>query len=402
MTMPARYDGPAFMAELEAAGGDFTALSNTVAARDGALPPPTSWPVSARPCCTAGSRPVAARRAPDPLRHPPARHHRGVPLARRVPEPRIVAGPRHRGRDGDRPNLFGVDLSGVDPASRRPRLVRGLGRRCRAPRRRWPSWPAAASLPAGRLGGEAAARFSQALTAGGLRRRGRRRPAGVVPPRLPGPIAAGQVAGLVKPSSRSEAAARLEAYPSEHTTMTCWSYPDLGQRVAARRDRSATRARCARPPHRNRGRPPRRAGARAGCRRRAHQRRGASRARRARPARSGRGRRQQLVDRCGVTGAPPAAGTRPAAVSRAAAPSAAQHHAAGHESVGGQVVAGHGGQRRTVDVQAERVPVRFVGRRRAHGPARSRASSRRGARGGRGRAARCRRATGPPRPGRRR
>jgi uncharacterized protein (TIGR03083 family) len=38
MTMPARYSGPAFMAELEAAGGDFTQLSNTVAARDGALP----------------------------------------------------------------------------------------------------------------------------------------------------------------------------------------------------------------------------------------------------------------------------------------------------------------------------------------------------------------------------
>ena len=38
MTMPARYDGPAFMAELEATGGDFTRLSNTVAARDGALP----------------------------------------------------------------------------------------------------------------------------------------------------------------------------------------------------------------------------------------------------------------------------------------------------------------------------------------------------------------------------
>ena len=38
MTMPVRYDGPAFMAELEAAGGDFTRLSNTVAERDGALP----------------------------------------------------------------------------------------------------------------------------------------------------------------------------------------------------------------------------------------------------------------------------------------------------------------------------------------------------------------------------
>ena len=38
MTMPVRYPGPAFMAGLEAAGGDFTRFSNTVAARDGTLP----------------------------------------------------------------------------------------------------------------------------------------------------------------------------------------------------------------------------------------------------------------------------------------------------------------------------------------------------------------------------
>lgn len=37
VTMPARYDGPAFMAELEAAGGDFTTLSDRIATRDGAL-----------------------------------------------------------------------------------------------------------------------------------------------------------------------------------------------------------------------------------------------------------------------------------------------------------------------------------------------------------------------------
>ena len=41
MTMPVRYSGPQFMAELEAAGGDFTRLSNTVAAQDGALPTST-------------------------------------------------------------------------------------------------------------------------------------------------------------------------------------------------------------------------------------------------------------------------------------------------------------------------------------------------------------------------
>lgn len=38
MTMAARYDGPAFHAELEAAGYDFTQLSETVARRDATLP----------------------------------------------------------------------------------------------------------------------------------------------------------------------------------------------------------------------------------------------------------------------------------------------------------------------------------------------------------------------------
>ncbi len=38
MTMAARYDGPAFMRELAAAGNSFDALSETVARRDGNLP----------------------------------------------------------------------------------------------------------------------------------------------------------------------------------------------------------------------------------------------------------------------------------------------------------------------------------------------------------------------------
>jgi uncharacterized protein (TIGR03083 family) len=41
MTMPARYSVPQFMAKLEAAGGDFTSMSDAVAAEDGALPPST-------------------------------------------------------------------------------------------------------------------------------------------------------------------------------------------------------------------------------------------------------------------------------------------------------------------------------------------------------------------------
>ena len=41
MTMPARYDGPQFMERLAATGGDFSALSDAVAAEDGALPATT-------------------------------------------------------------------------------------------------------------------------------------------------------------------------------------------------------------------------------------------------------------------------------------------------------------------------------------------------------------------------
>jgi uncharacterized protein (TIGR03083 family) len=39
LTMPSRYGTEEFMAELAAAGGDFTRLSNTIAERDGALAP---------------------------------------------------------------------------------------------------------------------------------------------------------------------------------------------------------------------------------------------------------------------------------------------------------------------------------------------------------------------------
>jgi uncharacterized protein (TIGR03083 family) len=38
VTMPARYDQPAYLAELELAAGDFTTLSETIARRDAALP----------------------------------------------------------------------------------------------------------------------------------------------------------------------------------------------------------------------------------------------------------------------------------------------------------------------------------------------------------------------------
>ena len=64
MTMPARYSGPAFMAELEAAGGDFTApVEHGGGARRRARRRRRSWPTCAPRCCTAGSRRVAGWRA---------------------------------------------------------------------------------------------------------------------------------------------------------------------------------------------------------------------------------------------------------------------------------------------------------------------------------------------------
>ncbi len=162
VTMPVRYSGPAFLAELEAAGGDFTRLSNTVAARDGASAPerlladlrsedlhgwepPGGGPSGALTHCVIHALDVVEA---VPLAHtvPPAR------LARVLA---VVADP-------GAPNLFGVDLTGV--TLRAEDLDWSFG-----------SGPAAVSgpaqalalvacgrlLPTGRLRGDGATRFSR-------------------------------------------------------------------------------------------------------------------------------------------------------------------------------------------------------------------------------------------------
>ena len=158
MTMPARYDGPAFMAELEAAGGDFTRLSNTVAARDGAL---AAARLARRPalrrCCTRGSRPAAAidGRA-DALRHPRARHHRGRPAGPAGARRRASPGSSRSSPHPDAPNLFGVDLSGVELRADDLDWSCGLGRRgdrAGAGARPRGLRPPAAAGPPGRRGG---------------------------------------------------------------------------------------------------------------------------------------------------------------------------------------------------------------------------------------------------------
>ena len=163
MTMPARYDSPAFMAELEASGGDFTRLSNTVAARDGALPeaglladlrstvlhawqPPGGGEEGALVHCIIHSLDIVE----------------AVPLDRRVPEDRIltvlglVAAP-----GTGAPNQFGVDLNDVELRADDLEWCSGAGAVVTGPAQALALLACGRLLPAGRLGGEGAPRFSR-------------------------------------------------------------------------------------------------------------------------------------------------------------------------------------------------------------------------------------------------
>ena len=100
------------MAELEAAGGDFTRLSNTVAERDGALP--AALLIADLPLEVLHGWQAPGGGVDGALTHCVIHGLdiiEAVPLDRRVPDERIarvlaiVAGP-------GAPNLFGVDLCG--------------------------------------------------------------------------------------------------------------------------------------------------------------------------------------------------------------------------------------------------------------------------------------------------
>ena len=177
MTMPARYSGPAFMAELEAAGGDFT-----------------------RPVEHGGGKGRRARRSV--ARQRPARRGvarlatpgggvegalthcvihgldimEAVPLDRRVPVERITRVLAIVARPGV-PNLFGVDLSGVGlqaddldwsfgSGAALHRAGTGTGGRG--------LWPPAAGGPVGRGGGGALHALGAGAAAGVTGSAGRR------------------------------------------------------------------------------------------------------------------------------------------------------------------------------------------------------------------------------------
>jgi uncharacterized protein (TIGR03083 family) len=114
MTMAARYTPPQFMAELEAAGGDFTRLSNTVAERDATLPI-ESLLANLRSQVLHAWRPPGGQPR-DALTHCVI-HQLDITEAlganRHVPEPHITA-VLDAAADLNMPNLFGVDLTGVE------------------------------------------------------------------------------------------------------------------------------------------------------------------------------------------------------------------------------------------------------------------------------------------------
>jgi len=161
MTMPARYSGPAFMAELEAAGGDFTRLSDTVAERDGALPP-ASLLDDLRSEVLHGWQPPGGGME-GALTHCVIHGLdivEAVPLERRVPEERmvrvlgIIAAP-------GAPNFFGVDLEDVELRADDLEWSYGSGAPVSGTAQALALVVCGRLLPPGRLDGEGAARFTR-------------------------------------------------------------------------------------------------------------------------------------------------------------------------------------------------------------------------------------------------
>lgn len=164
MTMPARYDGPAFMAELEANGGDFNRLSDTVAARDGALPMADLLADLRSPVLHAWQPPGGG--AQGALVHCVIHSLdivEAVPLDRRLPAACILAvlglvtGPA-----AGTSNQFGVDLSEVELRADDLEWTSGTGAVVTGSAQLLALLACGRLLPPGRLFGEAAPRFSRA------------------------------------------------------------------------------------------------------------------------------------------------------------------------------------------------------------------------------------------------
>jgi uncharacterized protein (TIGR03083 family) len=160
VTMPARYSTTQFMAELQAAGGDFTRLSDRVAARDGALPaaslvadlraealhawqPPGGGVEGALTHCVIHTLDITEA----------LRWDYRVPAGRIGAVLEIIGGP-------DAPNLFGVDLTGVRLQADDLEWSYGAGDEVRGPAQALALVLCGRAVPAGRLSGPGASRFS--------------------------------------------------------------------------------------------------------------------------------------------------------------------------------------------------------------------------------------------------
>ena len=138
-----------------------------------------------------------------------------VPLDRRVPDERIarvlgiVAGP-------GAPNFFNVDLSGVELRADDLDWSCGSGAVVTGSAQALAPWRVAACCRragwAGRRPRASPGAEGYGLGAAAVSRQVRQ---ATYPP--------ARSAAREKPSWRSDAAARLDAYPSEQTTTTCWS-----------------------------------------------------------------------------------------------------------------------------------------------------------------------------------
>jgi uncharacterized protein (TIGR03083 family) len=161
VTMPARYDGPAFMAELEAAGGDFTSLSDAIALRDGGLPVDTLLADLRSPVLHGWEPPGGG--SEGALTHCVVHAldiEEAVPLSRHVPDACIRSVLALVAAEGA-PNLFGVDLSGVELRADDLDWSSGSGAVVTGPAQALALVAAGRRLPPGRLHGEAAARFTR-------------------------------------------------------------------------------------------------------------------------------------------------------------------------------------------------------------------------------------------------
>jgi uncharacterized protein (TIGR03083 family) len=160
VTMPARYSTDEFMAELEAAGGDFTRLSTVVAARDAALPVAQLLDDLRSPVLHAWRPPGGGAEAA--LTHCVIHALdviEAVPLDRRIPETRIRAVLDLLSAPGT-PNPFGVELSGVRLEADDMDWSLGTGEVVSGAGQALVLVLSGRTVPDGRLGGPAAVRFS--------------------------------------------------------------------------------------------------------------------------------------------------------------------------------------------------------------------------------------------------